>query len=129
MPKAISHCSLVENMVYPVIWIGPCLSATYGGTPVTTWDGLSLCKVLAMSANPGGICCQMIVLSGCVSAPWVRAATELFAGMVAVGFDHPMPLVIMDAPLTQALQFQLQLCSQELVGSVGSNVLEDVIFT
>ena len=63
-----------------------------------------------------------------VSPPsWVEVVNELSTGVVAVGFDHPMLLVILNTPLTQAHGFWLWLCSQELVGSTGSDVLEDVI--
>ena len=83
-----------------------------------------------MSKNPGrGIHSWMGVLYSCVSALWVGVASELFTGVVVVGFAHPMPLVILNAPLSQALWFWLQLHFWESVGSTGSDVLRDVIFT
>ena len=85
--------------------------------------------MLVMSTNPGGgIHCQTVVLSSCVCTLWAGAVSELFAGVVVVGFNCPMPLDIMNAPLTQALLFWLQLCSQELVGSTGSDVLEVLFY-
>ena len=71
----------------------------------------------------------MVVFSSRFSTLWGEVVSEPSAGVVAVGFNHPVLLVILNAPLNHAHQFWLQLCLQELVGSAGFGVLEDVIFT
>ena len=68
-------------------------------------------------------------LSGSVFTLWLETVDELAAGVMVVGFDHPLPQAAMKEPLVGALLFWLWLCSWGVVGSTGSDVLEEVIFT
>ena len=71
----------------------------------------------AISANPGGGTFYSWVGDGFTT--WGATA----------GFDLPELWTAMKEPWVWALLFLLWLCSQELAGSSGSDVLEDVIFT
>ena len=46
-----------------------------------------------------------------------------------MGFDHPTLQAATNAPLARALWLLLQLHSQEVGGSMGSNIHEDMILT
>ena len=93
-------CSLAENMVDPIIWRGSCLSASSGRAPMTTQDGLSPYRSLWFLQSLMGVFAVGWWYSPPVSALKVQLGSGLSAGAVAVGFDCPMPLVVLNPPLT-----------------------------
>ena len=60
---------------------------------------------------------------------WGGVEEGLAVWVVVTGFDLPTLWATMKGPHVQALLFLLQLHSQGIAGSTGSNVCEDVILT
>ena len=87
----------------PVLWL-----AAVGLLQVHVVDHPP-CRDFVISANCGGGTFHLQVGAGDGLAIWV----------VVIGFDFPTLWATAKKPQTLALQFLLQLCSLELVGSVG----------
>ena len=110
----IPHTSwiiLVTTTVDPTTWGRACSPAGRG------WGNWPLCKVLAISTNPGGgVCSWALALSSGVSTSGLYMAKGPSVWVVATSFECPMSLVslvllISPVPLVLALQFLLQLHS------------------
>ena len=130
VPNTASWNRLAENNVDPTTLMGSCTSAISRGMPIATWGESSPCRDLTISMNPGGgVCLWLLLTSCCDSTFWVGTGDGLTAQVVAVAFKCPMPWAAINVPLSQALWFLLQLCSQEVGGSMGSDVWEDMILT
>ena len=69
--------SQVENIMDPTILTGSCSSTNTGGTPMNTWGGLSPCRDLVISMNPGGVCHWLMVSPGCDSIFGVAVTLSL----------------------------------------------------
>ena len=128
--ETTSWNSLAENIVDPTAHMESCTSANSGGTPVTTWGKLSPHRDLVISVKPGGgVHHWLLVSSCCDSTFWVGTGDGLTTQVVVTGFKCPTPWANTNVPLAQALWLLLQLCSQDIWGSTGSNVWEDLILT
>ena len=81
------------------ILMGSSFLANSGGTPMTTQGGLSPCRDLMISTNPGGVQ-HWLTVSFCSDSTFTAGETNgLAAQAVAVGFDCPMPWPTANAPL------------------------------
>ena len=98
---------------------GPCPLVSTRGTSTATCGKPYPHRDCMISANPGGGAFHLWVGAGDVLAIWV----------VVMGFDLPTLWAAVKEPQAWALLFSLWLCSWDMVGSVGLDVLEDVIFT
>ena len=108
----------------------PCGAVSSHGTSMVMHGELFPCRDFAISTKPGeGFHCWAMGFSGGVFALWLEMVNELTTGVVVVGFDCPILQATTKEPLAWALWFWLQLHSQEWVGSVGLDVLEDVMLT
>ena len=108
----------------------PCGVVSSSGTSMVMHGESSPHMDLAISAKLGGdfCCCMMGPPSG-VFALWLETIDELAAGVVVVDFNCPIPWVTIKEPQALALLLLLWLHSQEVAGFVGSDVLEEIIFT
>ena len=108
MVPHLSWPNWLINRVDPTTWVRACFSISSGGV----WGDWLPQRILAMSTNPGrGACSWAIMSSGGVSTLGLEVASGSSV-RVAMGFGHPAPLIGPNAPLTQALQLLLELCSR-----------------
>ena len=98
---------------------GSSLLVSSTGTSTDMHGGLSPCRDLAVTANPGG---GTFHLQG-------GTRDVLAIQVVVMGLDLPTLQAAMKEPWMWALLFWLWLCSLDVVGCAGLDVLEDVIFT
>ena len=108
----------------------PCGVVSSNGTSTAVHGELSPHKDLAISTKPGGgFHCYVLGFPSSVFTLWLKTVNDLTAGMVVVGFAHPILWVTGKEPQGQALLLPLWLSSWETAGSAGLEVLDEVIFT